>query len=160
MVVNGVTLDIPGSAGKVQVLGADRIFYKVEVGGEIVPRRRGMWQIPMRDGDPKLMTARGFVPGFQRLFVDGEEVARLGGYVPVLERIVMSLPIVLPILFRLPGVVVGFVMFLMNVIAVKNPQMPRGARIALAIANTVGGFIALLLLSSLLPGAAETSPAP
>lgn len=160
MVVNGVTLDIPGSAGKVQVLGADRIFYKIEVGGEIVPRRRGIWQIPMREGDPKLVTARGFVPGFQRLFMDGEELMRLGGYVPVPERIVMSLPVILPILFRFPGVVLGFILFLMNVIAVKNPQMPRAVRIGLSIANTVGGFFVLLLFSSLLPGAADPAPAP
>src|SRR5690554_5614734 len=160
MVVNAVTLDIPGSAGKVQVLGADRIFYKIEVGGEIVPRKRGMWQIPMRDGDPKLVTARGFVPGFQRLFSDGEELMRLGGYVPVPERIVMSLPVILPILFRFPGVVLGFILFLMNVIAVKNPQLPRAGRIGLAIANTVGGVLILLLFSSLLPGAADPAPAP
>lgn len=160
MVVNAVTLNIPGSAGKVQVLNADRIFYKIEVGGEIVPRRRGMWQIPMREGDPKLVTARGFVPGFQRLFSDGEELMRLGGYVGVPERIVMSLPILLPVFFRVPGVVLGFLLFMMNVIAVKNPQMPRSGRIALAIANTVGGFVALMLFSSLLPGAAESSTAP
>ena len=151
MVVNAVTLNIPEAAGKVQVLGADRIFYKIEVGGEIVPRRRGIWQIPMRDGDAQPLRARGFVPGFQRLYMDGEELMRLGGYVPVPERIVMSLPIVLPILFRLPGVVLGFILFLMNVIAVKNPQMPRAARIALPIVNTVAGVFALLLLPSVLP---------
>lgn len=158
MVVNAVTLNIPGSAGKVQVLNADRIFYKIEVGGEIVPRHRGIWQIPMRDGDTKVLRARGFVPGFQRLFMDGEELMRLGGYVPVPERIVMSLPVILPIMFRVPGAVLGIILFLMNVIAVKNPQMPRAGRIGLAIANTVGGFVALLLFSSLLPGTAEAAP--
>lgn len=155
MVVNALTLDIPGAAGKVQVLNADRIFYKIEVGGEVVPRSRGMWQIPMREGDPKLVTARGFIPGFQRLFMDGEELIRLGGYVGGPERIAMSLPIILPILFRFPGVVLGFILFLMNVIAVKNPQMPRAGRIGLAIANSVGGFVALLLFSSLLPSATD-----
>lgn len=158
--VNAVTLDIPGSAGKVQVLNADRIFYKIEVGGEVVPRKRGMWQIPMREGDPKLVTARGFVPGFQRLFSDGEELMRLGGYVPAIERIVMSLPIILPILFRFPGVVLGFILFLMNVIAVKNPQMPRAGRIGLAVANTVGGVVVLMLFSSLVPGTAESTATP
>ncbi|MFN3866862.1 MAG: hypothetical protein ACK4MD_09135 [Demequina sp.] len=144
-----VALDIPNARGDVRVTGADRIFYKVLIDGQPVSRRRGGWAIPLRGGDTATLKARGFIPGFQTLYVDNRAVMRLGGHVGLPERMVMFLPLLL-LIFQFPGLVLGLALFFMNVMAVKNPLMPRAVRIGLPIANTAAGVFVLLLLPSVI----------
>ncbi len=149
-----VALNIPQARGKVSVTGAQRIFFKVLIDGEPVSRRRGAWAIPMRDGDSGTLRARGFIPGFQTLYLNGDEVLRMGGYVSQSERLVMFLPLLL-IIFQFPGLVMGLILFFMNIMAVKNSLMPKAARLILPILNTLAGAFILLMLPSLIGGGAS-----
>ncbi|WP_062134526.1 hypothetical protein [Demequina aestuarii] len=144
---DSVALDIPGARGNVTVTGADRIFYKVLIDGEPLKRSRGGWEIPLRNGDAIKVQARGFIPGFQTLYTGDRELLRMGGHVGLAERMAMFLPLLL-VIFLFPGLVLGLILFFMNVMAVKNPLMPKAARIGLPIANTIAGAFILLLLPS------------
>lgn len=146
-----VTLDIPGARGKVELVGAERIFYKVLVDGEPVSRRKGRWEIEMRGGKVGALESRGILPGFQTLVMGDREVYRMGGHATTLEKALMFLPLVL-IVFGFAGAVLGVVLFFMNVLAVKNPLMPRAARIALPIVNTVAGVLIVFALATLTSG--------
>ncbi|MFW7415798.1 hypothetical protein [Demequina sp. SO4-18] len=148
-----VKLDIPGARGDVRVSGSERIFYKVLIDGKPVSRKGGGWTIPLRNGETTKLRARGFIPGFQTLYTEDGDVLRMGAHVGLSERMAMFLPVLL-IVFLFPGLVLGLILFFMNVMAVKNPMMPKAARIGVAILNTVAGAFVLLLLPSLVGGGA------
>lgn len=148
MAEQNVRLEVPGARGTVSLDGAEGIFYKVLIDGEPVKRRKGHWAIPLRNGETAKLESRGFLPGFQRLVVDGEEVHRMGAHVSMAERVLMFLPLVL-VVFGFLGAVLGLILFFMNILAVKNPQLPQAARIALPIINTVAGALILIVLAQL-----------
>ncbi|MFW2513484.1 hypothetical protein ACNI3K_06870 [Demequina sp. SO4-13] len=150
-----VPLDIPGARGDVTVTGAERIFYKVQIDGEPVKRKGGGWTIPTRDGGEVKLQSRGFIPGFQTLYLGNRDVLRMGAHVGLAERMAMFLPVLL-VVFLFPGVVLGVILFFMNVMAVKNPVMPKAARIGVAILNTLAGAFILLLLPGLVGGGAAS----
>ena len=143
-----VPLDIPGARGTVTLKGADGIFYTVLVDGEPVKRKKGGWAIPMRKGSAAKLESRGILPGFQRLVMNGEDVYRMGAHASTLEKALMFLPLAL-IVFGFLGAVLALVLFFMNVLAVKNPLLPRVARIAIPIVNTIAGAVILFVLASM-----------
>lgn len=144
-------LDIPDALGTVEVDGVLGVFYKIRLDGEAAPRVKGKWTIPMRNGGTASLSARGVLPGFQTLYVDGAPVYAIGAHVDTALRIVMFLPLLLIGVNPLFGVILGGAMFFMNISLVKNPLMPYPLRIALPIINTLVGGFALILLLSLLP---------
>ncbi len=160
---HAVELEIPEADGTVRVSGGDRIFYKILLNDHPILRKRGTWTIPLKGGETGLLRARGFIPGFQRLFFEGREVFRMAGYVGTPERVAMSLPILyIALLYpglAFPGVIVALLVFFMNIMAVKNLILPRAARIALPIANSVAGVFILLMLPALFGVELPSEPA-
>ncbi|GIG54327.1 hypothetical protein [Demequina activiva] len=143
-----VPLDIPGARGTVALKGADGIFYSVLIDGEPVKRRKGGWAIPMRKGDTSKLEVRGILSGFQTLVMDGREVHRMGGHASTVEKALMFLPLIL-VVFGFLGAVLAVLLFFMNVLAVKNPLLPRVARIAIPIVNTIAGGVILFVLANM-----------
>ncbi|WP_296665639.1 hypothetical protein [Demequina sp.] len=142
-------LDIPGARGKVEVDGVLGLLYKVRIDGEIIKRSHGYWAIPTRKGGTAKLTSNGVLPGFQTLRLDGTPILKMGAHVQAPEKAAMFAPAVL-VLWTLGWVPVGaglaVLLFLMNVIVVKNPNMPRGLRIALPLVNTaVMAFLLTML---------------
>ncbi len=143
---NTESLDIPGAKGTIQVTGVHGVFFKILINGEITKPVKGRWQVPARKGQPLEMRSRGLLPGFQRLFVGGEQVFDMGADVSLVEKIIMFVPLVLIFLNTILGLPLGLIMFFMNITLVKNAVMPRPLRIALPLINTAAaGFIILLL---------------
>jgi len=145
---NTVPLEIPGARGKVTLQGAERIFYKVLIDGEVAKRRKGGWPIPMRNGTTSKLESRGLLPGFQRLLLDGQEIFRMGAHASTAEKVVMFLPLVLIVFGFLPAVI-ALVLFFMNVMAVKNPLLPQRVRLALPVVNTIAGGLIVFVLYQL-----------
>lgn len=143
---NTVPLTIKGARGNVAIQTVALVFFKILLNGEVLKQRRGRWMIPTRDGRTKELRVRGFVPGFQKLFADGEQVHDMGGDVSRLERIVMFVPLLLIAVNPWLGLPVGLIMFFMNVTLVKNPTLPRPLRIALPVINTVAAAVVFLAL--------------
>ncbi|WP_062518429.1 hypothetical protein [Demequina gelatinilytica] len=135
-------LDIAGARGKVEVEGVLGLFYKVRIDGEVVKRRRGRWDIPMRNRATGALTANGVIPGFQTLRFNGEPILKMGAHVEPAAKVAMFAPLLL-IVFPIAGAILAVLMFFTNVLLVKNPQMPAGLRIGLPVLNTA--VIALLL---------------
>ncbi len=138
-------LDIPGARGKVEVDGVLGLLYKIRIDGEPVNRRRGKWTVPMRNGSTSTLSANGVIPGFQTLYFDDKPILKMGAHVQLPEKVAMFTPVVL--FGWLIGAPIAVLMFFMNVMVVKNPQIPRGLRIALPVINTA---VLALLLSVLL----------
>ena len=143
-----VPLDIPGARGRVTLKGAEGVFYTVLIDGEPVKRRKGGWAIPMRKGTTGKLESRGILPGFQTLVMDDRVVFRMGAHASTLEKALMFLPLGL-VVFLLPGLVLALLLFFMNVLAVKNPLLPRLARLAIPVVNTIAGAVILYVLSTL-----------
>jgi hypothetical protein len=145
---NAVALNIPGARGDVRLKGAEGIFYSVLIDGTAVRRRKGGWAIPLRNGSTAKLEVRGLLPGFQTLVVEGREVYRMGAHASTLEKVLMFLPLVL-VVFGFLGAVLAVVLFFMNVLAVKNPLLPRLARTAIPIVNTIAGGVILFVIANL-----------
>lgn len=142
---NSQPLAVPGARQNVEIENPQGIFYKIRVAGEPVKRRRGGWQIPLRNGGTARVTSRGLIPGFQKLYFDGERIFDMGGGVGLAERITMFSPLLL-IIWGPFGLVIGLILFFLGIPAVKNMLMPRGLRIALPLVNmAAGGFILYLI---------------
>lgn len=151
-------LDIPGARGIVDVDGVLGLTFRVRIDGIVVRRSRGQWAIPLRSGSTATVTANGIIPGFQTIYVDGEPALRLGAHVEPAAKAAMFSPALLlvwPMVVAMPPVIVlvgsvlAVVMFLMNVVTVKNPQLPRGIRVAMPVINTVILLGVLLLIFGL-----------
>ena len=140
-----VTLNIPGARHSVELENPHGIFYKIRVGGEVLKRRRNTWYIPMRRGQDAKIKARGLIPGFQVIKLDGETIYDMGTGVSRLERITMFAPVLLVVWVPV-GILLGIVLFLTGIPAVKNLQMPRPLRIALPIINFLAGAFILFLI--------------
>lgn len=145
---NTEKLNIPGARGTIAVTGVHGIFYKILVDGEPIKPVKGTWQIPARNGSVTRMRARGVLPGFQRLFVDGEQVFDMAHDVSLPQRIVMFAPLLLIFVNPVLGLPLALIMFFMNVTLVKNAAMPAALRIALPIINTLAAAIVIFLLTS------------
>ncbi|SEJ46105.1 hypothetical protein [Demequina mangrovi] len=139
-------LDIPGARGKVEVEGVLGLLYKVRIDGDVVKRKRGAWAVPMRDRSTGRLTSNGVLPGFQTLRFNGEPILKMGAHVETAAKIAMFAPVIL-ILFGFIGAIAAVLMFLTNVLVVKNPQMPAGMRIGLPVLNA---FVMALLLNALI----------
>lgn len=144
---NTETLNIPGARSKIAVTGVHGVFYKILVDGKVVKPIKGKWHIPARNGSVKLMHARGLLPGFQRLFVEGEQVFDMAHDVSLPQRIVMFVPLLLIFVNPLLGLPLALIMFFMNVTLVKNAAMPGALRIALPIINTLAAAVVVFLLT-------------
>jgi len=134
-------LDIPGAKGRVEVDGVLGLLYKITLDGEPISRRKGAWAIPMRNGTTSKITANGLLPGFQTLRLDGKPILKMGAHVQAPEKIAMFAPVIL-LAWLFLGAVAGVILFLMNIMVVKNPQFPRPLRVALPLLNTA--VVALL----------------
>ncbi|PKQ25754.1 MAG: hypothetical protein CVT64_08640 [Actinobacteria bacterium HGW-Actinobacteria-4] len=145
---NTEPLNIPGARGKIAVTGVHGIFYKILVDGQVIKPVKGKWRIPARNGSFKLMHARGVLPGFQRLFVEGEQVFDMAHDVSLAQRIVMFVPLTLIFVNPLLGFPLALILFFMNVTLVKNAAMPGPLRIALPIINTAAAALVVFLLTS------------
>jgi len=143
-------LEIAGARGTVEVDGVTGIFYKIRVDDEVVKRTKGGWPIPMRNGKVSKLSSRGIVPGFQKLYMDEALVYAMGGHVEKWLRALMFLPFLLIFVNQLFGLILGVLLFFMNISAVKNDQMPMPVRAALPIINTVAGGVILALLTGML----------
>lgn len=132
-------LTIARVKGTVEVETVALVFYRLLHNGTVLKQRRGRWLLPAKGSraDTVEVRARGFVPGFQRLFADGEQVHDFGAHVSLAERIVIFAPFLLIAILPWLGLPVGLIMFFMNVTFVKNPAMPRALRIAVPIINTL-----------------------
>lgn len=148
---NRVVLDLKGAKPKVEIDGALGVIAKVLVDGERARPDRGGWLIPLRKGGQGRLVVRGYLPGFQRFFWQGEEVYRLGAHVGLAEKITMFTPFLLFVLawFMVP---VSLILFFTGIPVAKNPRMPRALRIALPVINTVAAFVAMLAILALLAG--------
>ncbi|WP_062384600.1 hypothetical protein [Demequina iriomotensis] len=144
-------LDIPGARGKVEVDGVLGLLYKVRIDGTVVKRTRGAWAVPMRNGSTGRLTANGVIPGFQTLRFQGEPILTMGAHVEPAAKVAMFAPLLL-IAFSFVGAMLAVVMFLTNVLLVKNPQVPAPLRIALPVINTavMAAVLALIGVPSLL----------
>ena len=147
-----VILNVPGSKQPVELENPHGVLYKIRVGGEVIRRQRGAWNIPLRNGKEARLKARGLIPGFQVLNLDGERVYDMGEGVGRIERITMIAPVLLIIWIPF-GIVLGLVMFLTGIPAVKNLQFPRPLRIALPIINFLAGAFILYLITGAAGGA-------
>ncbi len=145
---NRVELTLKGAKPKVEVDGALGIVAKILVDGERARPDRGGWLIPLSKGGEARLMVRGFLPGFQKIWWQGEEVLALGSHVGLAERIVMFTPFLLFVMawFMVP---VSLVLFFMSIPVVKNPHMPRAVRIALPVVNTVAVGAALIAIAAL-----------
>lgn len=149
MTDNAERLNIPGARGTVEITGARGIFFTVAIDGEPVKRRRGVWPIPLRRGVTGELRSRGLIPGFAKLYLDGEFVYDMGAGVSKPERVLMFVPLVL-VVFGLWGLPLALLLFFMNIGVIKNTAMPRAMRIALPLINTLAGAAILALLLGLL----------
>ncbi|WP_062207798.1 hypothetical protein [Demequina oxidasica] len=143
-------LDIEGARDTVEVDGVFGVFYRIRVGGEVVRRGKGGWDVPMRNGSTSKLTSRGIVPGFQKLYLDNTPIYAMGAHVDLGMRILMFLPFVLILVNYLLGFLLALILFFMNISIVKNPHMPRPVRIILLVVNTLAGGLMLFLLAGLL----------
>jgi hypothetical protein len=100
----------------------------------------------MRRGKDAKIKARGLIPGFQVLTLDGERIYDMGAGVGRLERITMFAPILL-LVWGLFGLVLGLMLFFLGIPAVKNLLMPRPLRIVLPIINFAAGALILRLIT-------------
>ncbi|WP_062522367.1 hypothetical protein [Demequina silvatica] len=128
-------LDIPDARGKVEVDGVLGLLYKIRIDGDVIKRRKGAWDIPLRKGGSSKLTSNGLIPGFQTLRLDGTPILKMGAHVEPAVKVAMFAPLLL-ILWSFVGAILAVIMFLTNVFLVKNPQMPMGLRLALPIINT------------------------
>lgn len=143
-------LDVPGAREAVEVDGVFGVFYKIRVGGEAVKRSKGVWEIPMRKGPAAKLTASGYLPGFQKLLLDGTPIYAMGAHVELGMRILMFVPFVLILLNYVLGPVLAIILFFMNISIVKNPQMPLPVRIILPVVNMLAGALLLFLIEGLI----------
>jgi len=141
-----VTLDVPGARRTVELENPNGVFYKIRMGGDVIKRTKGAWQVPLRNGGTARITSAGFIPGFQSLYLDGKRIYRMGEGIGLPERIAMFAPLVLVIWVPF-GLILGLVLFFMGLPGVKNDQMPRGLRVALPLINTVAAAVILTLIT-------------
>ncbi|MEX0913451.1 MAG: hypothetical protein WDZ57_00735 [Demequina sp.] len=144
---NTETVKVKGAKPQVQVTGVHGVFYKVLLDGEPLKPTKGKWLIPVRGGGTVQMRSRGFLPGFQKLFVEGEQVFDMGGNVSLVEKLIMFVPLVLIFINPILGLPLGLLMFFMNISLVKNAVMPRALRIALPLINAAAAAFVILLLT-------------
>lgn len=145
---NVATLNIKGVRQRVELSGANGIFYRILLGGEPLKQVKGRWLLPAAGGKEVELRQRGLLPGFQKLVADGEVVYRLGGAVPLWLRIIMFVPFVLIFLNPLFGSILALILFFMNILIVKNPQMPLALRTALPFINTGAAAVILVILGN------------
>ncbi len=141
-----VTLDVPGARKPVELENAEGIFYKIRHGGELVKRRKGGWDIPLRNGSNARITSSGLIPGFQKLWLDGKPLYQMGADVGIAERIAVFAPLIL-VLWVPFGMFLAVILFFMGLPGIKNKQMPVGLRVALPLINTLAAAVILTLLS-------------
>lgn len=136
---------VPGARAKVQVEGTQGIFFKIHVGGKVVKPKKGFWAVPAKGG-VKELRVRGFVPGFQKLFVDGKTVFDLAAGTGLPERLVIFAPMLLIAVNPMIGLVLAVLMFFSNIFLVKNLSIPRPLRLIMPLVNTVvlGALLVLL----------------
>jgi len=145
---NRVELSLTGAKPKVEVDGALGIIAKILVDGERAKPDRGGWLVPLRKGGESRLSIKGWLPGFQKILWQGEEVFALGSHVGLAERIVMFAPFLLFVMawYLVP---VSLALFFMSIPVVKNPHMPRGLRIALPVVNTVAVGAAVIAIAAI-----------
>ena len=144
---NTVELGIRGARAKVEVVGVHGVFYRVRQGGEVLKRRKGKWEIALKGGGTAKLRARGWVPGFQSLWVDGDRVYRFGTDVPAIAKWLAFLPLTLIAFSAFVGGIIGILLVFYSLSAIKVPGFPRPLRIALPVMNTIGGLLIIALVT-------------
>ncbi len=142
------TLKVPGAKGTLEVHGTNGIFYRIVHNGEVLKPTKGRWLVPAGGDKTVELRQRGFFPGFTRLVANGEPVYQFGAAVPKWLRAVAFLPLLLIFISPLFGLALGILMFFMNILIIKNPQMPLPLRVALPIINTLAAGLILFLLGA------------
>lgn len=144
-------LPIPGARGRVEVVGIRRIFYRVRQGGEILKKRGGGWPIQMKNGSVATLSSAGWLPGFQTLYLEDKKVYRFGEGVPVIAKVFSFLPLLAIVVNPYVGGVLGVVLVIYSIVAIKYPEFPTKVKIALPLMNT----LAAVLLAVLIKGGAS-----
>lgn len=145
-----IELSLKGAKPKVEIRRALGVLPRVFVDGEQQRPHKGGWMIPVGSAKEEKLSMQGVLPGFQRFEWRGDVVAKLGAHVRTPEKVVMFAPILM--LVALPyfmTVVLALALFFMNIPVVKNPNMPRGLRIALPVINTVAATVAVIAVLTL-----------
>ncbi|WP_084130003.1 hypothetical protein [Demequina sp. NBRC 110055] len=149
MAGNLIPLNVPRATGKVELKGAQGIFYSILLNGEPLKRRKGAWVVPLRGGKESRISASGLLPGFQTLSLDGEELYRFGAHASRTEKIVMFAPLLLLLGASTLAMILAILLFFSSVLVVKSDQIPRKLRIALPLINTCAGAMILVGLAGL-----------
>lgn len=144
-----VPLDVPKATGKVELKGAQGIFYSILLDGTALSRRKGAWTVPLRGGKESRITAQGLLPGFQTLYRDGEEIYRFGAHASRLEKIAMFAPLLLVLGASTLALILAILLFFSSVLVVKNAEIPSKLRVALPLINTCAGAMILVGLAGL-----------
>lgn len=152
MAGNLIPLTVPGATGKVELKGANGIFYSILVDGVALSRRRGTWTVPLRGGKSASITARGMLPGFQTLYLGDKELYRFGAHASRFEKIAMFAPLLLVLSASLLGMILAILLFFSSVLVVKNSEIPQKLRTALPLINTCAGAMILVGLAGLAAG--------
>ncbi len=139
-------LDIPGVKGTVELKGAQGIFYSVVHDGVPVKPTKGRWLLPAKHGESVELRARGFLPGFQRLYADGTEVADMGASVPTWLKALPFVSFLLVVVNPFVGAIVAVLLFFLGIGIVKNLQMPAVLRAVMTVANTLAATVIIALL--------------
>lgn len=142
------TLSVPGVRGALEVHGTNGIFYRIVHKGEVLKPVKGRWLLPAGANKTTELRQRGFFPGFTSLYANNEKVYAFGANVPMWLRAIVFIPLLLVLVNPLFGLALGILMFFMNILIVKNPQMPLPLRAALPIINTLAAGLILALLSA------------
>ena len=139
-------LSIPGARGRVEVVGTRRIFYKVRQDGEILKKRKGGWDIQLKNGTVAKLSSAGWFPGFQTLYVENEKVYRFGEGVPTIAKIFSFLPLLAIFANPYVGGLLGVVLVIYSIVAIKYPEFPTRVKIALPLMNTAAAVLLALVI--------------
>ncbi len=135
-----ISLDVPGAAGKVTLVGWKTTRPYVALDGERV--RRGLWgsyDVPTAAHRSARVRVRGGMPGFIRVTQDNRVLVDTGR-APAWMWLLSVLPIILLLLLPgLVGVVIVGALFFANRAIVSAESLPMGARFALPILVVIAG---------------------
>ncbi len=143
---NIAVLPVPRAASKVELLGTSGVFYSIHQGGELLKKRRGAWTIALKNGKTASLRSAGWMPGFQKLYLDGELIYEFGADAPLAAKIVSFLPIGLIAIHPFIGGVIGIVLVFLNLVTIKNPVFPNRVKIILPILNVVAGALVTIVI--------------
>jgi len=144
---NMAELPIPRAASPVHVVGTRGVFYSIHQGGKALKKHRGAWVIELKNGKRATLRSAGWVPGFQKLYLDGELIYSFGLEAPLAAKILSFLPLGLIALNSLVGGILGIVLVFYNLYTIKNPDFPNRVKVILPVLNTIAGVLVVIVIT-------------